>query len=384
MSETRDTATSRLAIRRLNLSCFRNYSRLSLQLEAAPVILTGHNGAGKTNLLEAVSLLVPGRGMRQASLCEIDARQEAGPWAVAAQADTAFGPVDIGTGRMAEPGANRRIVRINGATAKTQTELAEYLALIWLTPAMDRLFADGATHRRRFLDRMVYSFDPAHGRRVNAYEKAMRERNKLLERPCDSGWLDACEYRMSTEGVAIAASRLDLLERLEHALAVAHSPFPRPAIALEGTVEASLQRYSAAEAEAQFQHTLRETRARDAAAGRTLTGIHRTDLLVHHTEKAMPAALCSTGEQKALLLSIVLAHARARHAWSGTAPLLLLDEVAAHLDPSRRAHLFEELLALNVQAWMTGTDAALFQALEGQGQFFAVANGCLFAHGLTA
>lgn len=367
----------RLSVAQLRLTHFRNYDALTLQTGGEPVVLTGRNGSGKTNLLEAVSLLVPGRGLRGAALTEMDRQGTAGPWALAAKVQSPYGEVELGTGRVPEPGVSRRRVLINGGAARSQAELADYISVIWLTPAMDRLFNEGASGRRKFFDRLVYSFEPQHARRVNAYEQAMRERNRLLQdRYADPEWLTACECKMVEEGIAIAASRREMAERLTQSLEQAAGAFPRPLVGIEGEIEAMLGETRAVEAEEQFLKMLQDSRQQDARqGGRTSVGVHKSDLTVWHREKNMPAPLCSTGEQKALLLSIIMAHARAKTAWHGSAPVLLLDEVVAHLDEGRRAHLFEELLALGVQAWMTGTDEVLFAALQGKANFMAVDAG---------
>ena len=370
----------RFAVRRLVLADFRCYAELRLEADARPVVLTGPNGAGKTNLLEALSFLAPGRGLRRARLEEID-RRGAGPgsrWAVAATLHTADGLLEIGTGRDPEAGeaGTRRLVRVDGKPARSQAELARHLAVLWLTPDMDRLFQDGSTGRRRFLDRMVYGLDPDHAGRVATYEHALRERARLLREPSwDEAWLGALEDRMAAEGVAIAAARRALVRRLDAALALAGGPFPRAAIALAGSVESWLAEGPALAAEEQLRARLAEARAHDAQAGGAADGPHRSDLAVHHGETGMPAAHCSTGEQKALLIALVLAHARLLAAEIGAAPLLLLDEVAAHLDRVRRLALYEEIKALSAQAWMTGTDAATFESLGPAAQHFRVVDG---------
>jgi len=369
------------AIRRLILTNFRSYHAAQIELgRAGPVVLTGANGAGKTNLLEAVSMLSPGRGLRNARLGDLD-RRRAGDetdtgWAVAATIETRRGPVRVGTGRDAA-GGERRAVRIDGEAARGQAALGEVVGVIWLTPQMDRLFIEGPSARRRFLDRLVLGLDPAHAERVGAYEHAMRERSRLL-RPMDQGgqadpaWLDALEDGMATRGVAVAAARRDAVERLDEACAAAEGPFPRARLNLFGTVEAWLDELPALAAEDRFRAALRESRSADAPTGGATVGPHRSDLAVTHAEKGVPAGGLSTGEQKALLISIVLAQARVQIDSRGRAPILLLDEVVAHLDASRRAALFEEILALDLQAWLTGTEAALFAGLSGQAQFFGV------------
>ncbi len=374
---------ARLAVTRLRLTNFRCYETAAFDGDARPVVLTGPNGAGKTNLLEAISFLAPGRGLRQARLNEIDRRSadDARPpksagWAVAATVSTALGPVDIGTGREADN--TRRTVRVNGATAQGQNALAEYVSMVWLTPRMERLFLDGASTRRRFLDRLAFGFDTAHSARVGAYEHAMRERLRLLKSGRrDDGWLTALEDTMAARGVAIAAARRDMAHRLARACAQSTGPFPRAGIAATGAVEDGLDAGPALEVEDRLRAQLAAARQGDAESGRTAVGPHLSDLSVRHLAKDMPAEQCSTGEQKALLIAVVLADARLQAAERGTAPLLLLDEVAAHLDGQMRRALFTEIRHLGAQVWLTGTDRAVFTELEPCAQFFAVANATL-------
>lgn len=368
---------------RLVVTQFRSYERLSLSLDGRPVVLTGANGAGKTNLLEAISLLSPGRGLRGAPFTEqahrLDGEGEGHRgWAVAATLELPEGDVRIGTGQEPRQGeyGRTRTVRIDGETQPSAGVLARYARILWLTPAQDRLFMDGATGRRRFLDRLVMGFDPSHGTRANAYEKALRERNRLLtEEVRDAMWYAAIEEQLAEYGVAMAAARVDTVARLKGAIAATQdSAFPRADLALEGSIESDLAAGMAAtDAEDVFRARLQEVRSRDLGAGRTLEGPHRSDLLVRHAPKNMEAKACSTGEQKALLIGLVLANARLLARTDGHPPILLLDEVAAHLDAERRAALFDELCAMGVQAWMTGTDTTLFQALGGRAQAFQIA-----------
>ena len=370
----------------LRLSDFRCYVRAELDLAPRPVVLTGPNGAGKTNLLEAISLLAPGRGLRRALIGALDRRPRPeapaapGPWAVAARISRPDGEVEIGTGRdpAAPPDAPRprRLVKIDGGLVRGQAALAAQLTLSWLTPQMDRLFLDGAAERRRFLDRLVYGFDPEHAARLAAYEHALRERARLLRgegptRP-DPAWLDALEEQMATRGIAIAAARLALVERLAEAAAATVGPFPTPALALAGTVEDWLTSGPALAAEDRLRAALAAARRADGDSGTTAVGPHRSDLKVADRRSGMPAAECSTGEQKALLIALVLAHARLQAAERGAPPVLLLDEVAAHLDSARRAALFAELLALGGQSWLTGTDEGLFAGIAEGAQCFRV------------
>jgi DNA replication and repair protein RecF len=342
-------------VTRLSLSDFRSYADAVLAAGPGFVILTGENGVGKTNVLEAVSLLSPGRGLRGASLSEMARKGGAGGFSVAAR----VGHVDIGTGTPAAA-PERRQVRINGAPASANS-LSEQLSVLWLTPAMDRLFADAASGRRRFLDRLVLALRPDHATHSARYDAAMRARNKLLAEggPWDETWLAALEARMSEHGAAIcearAATVAALADRLE---AAPEGPFARARIGLQGSEPGDLA----------------TSRARDSAAGRTLAGPHRADLDVTHEGKAQPAAFCSTGEQKALLIGLILAHADLVAERTGRRPILLLDEIAAHLDPLRRAALFARLGQAGGQVWMTGTEPAPFDGI-GAATRFALSPG---------
>ncbi len=367
-----------IAVSRLSLTEFRCFARAVLEPDARPVVLTGPNGAGKTNLLEALSLLTPGAGLRGARLAELTRRQ-AGPaarWAVAASVETARGLVDIGTGLASTGGEQRRVVQIDGRPARSQAALAEAVCALWLTPPMDRLFLDGAAPRRRFLDRLVFGFDVGHAARLAAYQRALRERAGLLrDAPADPAWLKALEGAMAANGVAVAAARRAMVSRLGRVLGDGVGPFPGAEVALDGSVEAWLDEMPAVDAEARFAAALAASRRHDGEAGGAAQGPHRTDFVVRHRALAVPAAQCSTGEQKALLIAIVLAAARLRAVERGAAPLLLLDEVAAHLDAEHRAALFDAICASAAQAWMTGTDRATFAALGARAQFFVVGQG---------
>jgi DNA replication and repair protein RecF len=389
-SEAQDALTSpgataeRVAIRRLVVTDFRNYREARLILGSEPVVLTGPNGAGKTNLLEAVSFLAPGRGLRSAKLSDIDRCDRApfsGGWAVAATVATRRGALRIGTGRDAgaQPtGASgeRRVVRIDGEPARSQAALGERLGVVWLTPPMDRLFLEGPSGRRRFLDRLVLGLDPGHAARVAAYEQALRQRTRLLhDGGGDPTWLAALEEVMAEQGVAVAAGRREAVGRLDRACAEAEGPFPRARLELAGTVEDWLEAMPALAAETRFAAVLAAERQTDAQTSGAATGPHRSDLRVSLVKKGIAAELASTGEQKALLISILLAHASLQCALRGEPPLLLLDEIAAHLDASRRSALFEALLLLESQAWLTGTDAALFAPLARHAQFLSVHDG---------
>ena len=370
--ETRGEQASSPVIKRLILNNFRSYSALRIETDARPVVLTGANGAGKTNLLEAVSMLTPGRGLRGARIRDLD-RLDGGAWSVAAKVENARGVHEIGTGRSTDDGRERRIVRINGAPASSQAALGDLIAVLWLTPAMDRLFQDGSSERRRFLDRLVLANDPAHVGRVTSYHQALKERSRLLrsDRP-DPAWLDAIEARAASSAIAIAAARRQTVRALSALLASDPGRFPRPEIRLDGSVEAWLSDLSALDAEQRLAEALIAHRRKDAETGTTATGPHRSDLVVHDGESGMPAKACSTGQQKALLISICLAEARRRAGLHQQLPILLLDEVAAHLDAERRLDLFDELAALGTQAWLTGTDASVFQPFGQRAQYFTV------------
>lgn len=369
------------AITRLMLTDFRSYAQAELKAEGRSVALIGPNGAGKTNVLEAISALSPGRGLRMAQLAEMG-RTELGaqprPWAVSAAIRDETGEMRIGTGLVpAGDGAEKRVFRLNGAPVANAQEIAEIIRVLWLTPAMDRLFVEGASGRRRFLDRIVLILDPAHVARTNAYERAMRERLSLLRQGrADPLWLDGLERQMAERGVAIAAARKEAVARLAAVMAERTGAFPSAELALACEVGEVLETRSAIETEDWLAGLLHQGRARDAEAGRTQSGPHRADLKVTHRLKARAAEECSTGEQKALLIAIVLGAARLQgEVAGGTAPILLLDEIAAHLDAIRRAALFEELAVLGTQTWMTGTDGALFAGLRGRAEVFTVAAG---------
>lgn len=353
-----------MAVTRLVLTDFRNHAEAALMPGAGFVVLTGENGAGKTNILEAVSLLAPGRGLRRAALPEMARQGGSGGFGVAAELGAGAA---IGTGTQASA-PERRLVRVNGAAASA-TALAEWLTILWLTPAMDRLFVEGPGERRRFLDRLTLALAPGHAHHSARYEAAMRQRNRLLaaDTPADPDWLAALEARMAEHGAAIDAARRKAVALLGARLAAQpEGVFARASLALEGWQgDAS-----------QLGHALSEGRRRDAAAGRALAGPHRADLIVTHLGKNQPAHLCSTGEQKALLLGLVLAHAELVSERTGRAPILLLDEVAAHLDPGRRAALFARLTGAG-QVWMTGTEPELFAAVPGEATRYHVAGGAI-------
>ena len=360
-----------VAVTELWLSDYRGYAAARLNVDVAPVVLTGPNGAGKTNLLEAISYLAPGRGLRGARLGDLARLGSTGAWAVAATVATPAGPVRVGTGADPEGERERRVVRIDGETVRGQAQLAEVMSLMWLTPAMDSLFRDAASARRRFFDRIVYAHDPLHARRIGAYERTMRERARLLrESRYDPAWVAALEETMAENGVAVAAARREVAERLAGELDHASGPFPGAVLDIDGTLETWLAAMPAVEAEQAFKELLGTSRPRDAETGGTADGPHRSDLAVHHGDTGLAAGLCSTGEQKALVIAILLAAARleARR----RPPVLLFDDVAAHLDGEHRSALFDEVLGLGLQAWVTGTDESQFDGLKGRAQFFHV------------
>ena len=379
------TDSSRLALSRLTLTNFRNYSGLRLDVSARLIALSGPNGAGKTNLLEAISLLSPGRGLRGSSFDELASLGNTASWAIAADVATPLHEVKLGTGWSlasgeADSAAMGRVVIIDGHLQKSSGALGDYMRMLWLTPAMDRLFAGPAGDRRRFLDRLVATFDPEHSSRVAVFEKVMRERNLLLQEPrADTVWLASLEAHMAEAAVAIAAARLGAVEALQKHIhdTKGQSAFPWGAISIEGEIESLVAGMPAVRAEDEYRRLLADSRFLDRAAGRTLKGTHRSDLIVVHGPKSMPAGQCSTGEQKALLIGLILAQARAVKAVANVAPVLLLDEVAAHLDRQRREGLFAALEALGSQAWMTGTDGHLFEGLAPGAQCFHVDAGTL-------
>jgi DNA replication and repair protein RecF len=369
-------------IRRLILTNFRSYHAAQVDVGAGPVVLVGPNGSGKTNLIEAISFLAPGRGLRRAMLEDVAFSEGDGSWAVAAVVEGALGVATLGTGiepPATEDGTVARKCRIDRESVASASAFADHLRVVWLVPAMDGLFNGPASERRRFLDRLVLAVDAEHMTRVNALERALRSRNRLLEdaRP-DPHWLDAIEHETAELAVAVTALRVETVNRLQAALAARKdrpSAFPAAEIALDGWMERVVPLGPAVEVEDRYRAVLRDNRGRDAAAGRTLDGPHLTDLAVSHADKDVAAADASTGEQKALLIGLVLAHAGLLAEMSGFAPVLLLDEVVAHLDPSRRAALYAELDELGAQAWMTGADAAAFVGIEAKAEVLEVFPG---------
>ncbi len=371
-------------IRRLTLTNFRSYRTAQIEIASAPIVLVGPNGAGKTNLIEAISLLAPGRGLRRATLDEVAFAEGDGSWAVSADVDGALGLATLGTGIEA-PGAENapaaRLCRIDREPAASAAAFADHLRVIWLVPSLDGMFDGPASERRRFLDRLALAVDAEHSGRVAALERALRSRNRLLEEPRpDPHWLDAVERETAEVAVAVAAQRAETVARLKRAIEARSdpgSPFPPAQIALDGWIEALVSQQPAIEVEDRYRAVLKDNRARDAAAGRTLDGPHLTDLAVGHGGKGIPAADASTGEQKALLIGLILAQAGLIAEMSGFAPVLLLDEVVAHLDPARRTALYAELDRLGAQAWLTGADPAAFAEIEARSDVFQVSPGCV-------
>jgi len=369
-------------VHRLALANFRNYRAATLEADARPIVLYGPNGAGKTNLIEAISFLAPGRGLRRATLEEVAFHEGDGSWAVAAEVEGALGLATLGTGieRAPEDGAPvQRKCRIDRESVASAAAFADHLRVVWLVPAMDSLFVGAPSERRRFLDRLALAVDAEHASRVNALERALRSRNRLLEeaRP-DPHWLEAIEHETAELAVAVAGLRAEALHRLDSVLASRQgSDFPPVEIALDGWMEKLLPAHPAIEIEERYRAVLRDNRGRDAAAGRTLDGPHLTDLLVVYRQKGIAAAEASTGEQKALLIGLVLAHARLVTEMTGSAPVLLLDEIVAHLDPARRTALHGELAELGAQVWMTGADPALFAEIKDAAAMIEVNAGRL-------
>lgn len=363
-------------ISRLRLTGFRNYATAALDIDHRHVVLTGANGAGKTNLIEALSLLSPGRGLRGAPFDTLAQAGGDGIWAVAATIEAPEGPVDIGTGNSGTESGRR--VRINGANAKAVEDLSAYLRLLWLTPAMDGLFTGPAADRRRFLDRLVMTLIPDHGLSVSAFDKAMRQRNRLLEDNADTTWIAAVEAQMAEFAAAMYFARTDALAHLQHlANKDMDGAFPSALLALTPLFSADENFASSTALEQALIGHWGDSRHEDRVARRTLLGPHRIDLSVTHAQKTMPARLCSTGEQKGLLIGLVLAHARLVATMTGLTPIMLLDEIAAHLDPQRRAALFQALDQLNTQVWMTGTDPVLFEDLGQNVQKISVSECAL-------
>jgi DNA replication and repair protein RecF len=379
----RPLLTPALRLSRLILRDFRSYGVLEVRFDAPVVVITGENGVGKTNLLEAISLLGPGRGLRGARMGDLGRRLDGAaplPWAASGRFETPIGPFDVGTGTAPDGGPERRAWMLDGVAQKSSTVLAERVAAVWLTPQMDRLFQEGASGRRRFLDRLVWALEPAHAREVAAHDHAMAGRNRVLaEGRADPAWLAALEEQMARHAVAAVAARQALARRLNAVLAggEATGAFPAARMALACPIAMALEAGPALAVEEALRAGLAADRRRDASAGGAARGAHRTDMTLIHLEKDQPADRCSTGEQKALLVAVVLAHAALIAEARGFAPLLLLDEVVAHLDQRRREALFAALAALPAQSFLTGTDSAVFSPLSGLAQTFRASAGIL-------
>ncbi|NMJ42965.1 DNA replication/repair protein RecF [Roseomonas sp. JC162] len=375
-----------LLLTRLLLQDFRSWPTLEAHFAAPIVAIAGENGAGKTNLLEAISLLGPGRGLRGARMGELGRRVEGAsrPWAAAGRFTGPLGAFDVGTGADPEGASERRLFRLDGQPVRTQADLADRVAAVWLTPQMDRLFQEGASGRRRFLDRLAWALEPAHAREVAAHDNAMAQRNRLLGGGrADPRWLAGLEDAMARHAVAAAAARRALALRLNTVMSAgtATGAFPAARMDLLCPIAAALADQPALAVEDSLRAALAADRRRDAAAGGAARGAHRADMTLVHLPKDQPAELCSTGEQKALLISTVLAHAALIAEARGFAPLLLLDEVAAHLDSARREALFAALAALPAQSFLTGTDAEVFRPLRGIADMFAARPGKLLPMG---
>jgi DNA replication and repair protein RecF len=382
-----DVITDKLMVNCLTLTNFRCYSNQRLEVDGRSVILTGANGAGKTNLLEALSFLVPGRGMRRSKLSDVGRRSSEGvglgaQWAVSAKVAMGDRNMEIGTGCEMSSlfdnhgrGYDKRVIKIDGAIIKNQSELGHYISAQWLTPQMDRLFLEGSSGRRRFLDQLIYCIDPEHASPVAAYDRSVRSRNKLLrEGTVHHAWLSSIEESIARHGVAISVRRLDVVKRLQAVCQKSNGAFPGSTIYMVGQVEKWLLEEPALVIEDRLRAELRASRQRDADSGSTSVGPHRSDFRVCHGDTGMDAEICSTGEQKALLIGIILAIAKLQTLERGCTPLLLLDEIAAHLDNTRLLSLFELILEMGAQAWITGTDSKIFSPLGEAVQRFTIEN----------
>jgi DNA replication and repair protein RecF len=388
VTEACNVAINQLAVNRLTLTNFRCYEQQRIELDGRPVLLTGPNGAGKTNLLEALSFLIPGRGLRHAKLRDVGRRSAEGhllaaQWGVSAELLIGEHKIEIGTGfeykdvlDIRYSGRDKRVIKINGTVLKSQAELGQYTSAQWLTPQMDRLFIESASGRRKFLDQIICGLDPGHAGPIAAYAHSVRNRNKLLqEGNKDLRWLSSVEGSIARHGVAIAVRRLEAVERLQAVCGYSNGAFPGSSIKMVGQVEDWLFEEPALAVEDRFQAALRDTRKSDTNSGSTSIGTHRSDFIVCHGETGMEAAICSTGEQKALLVGIILAAVKLQTEQRGFTPLLLLDEIAAHLDEPRRTSLFQLIVKMGAQAWITGTESELFNLFNGQVQHFYIENG---------
>ena len=374
-----------LAVRRLALTNFRCYNSLIINPRNKIVVLTGANGAGKTNLLEALSLLSPGRGLRQAQLPEMaseptnynfEGSTNLAYWAVGAEFSTQNGNLSVGVG-WRKSSTDSRTIRINGTTITSQAMLAQYISMVWLIPAMDRLFIEAPAGRRQFLDRLVFAFDPEHASRLQAYDRTRKQRSRLLrESRANTSWLDALEQNTAAHAIAIAAARVDLIEQLNIAIQDQREGFPQPIVATQGLIEDWIKKLPALQVEEKYAALLRKSRPNDRETG-SCEGVHRSDLLAQLCKNGPFAEKASTGEQKAILISLILAHSRLLSGRNGQTPLLLLDEITAHLDSSRRDALFEELIDIGAQTWLTGTDVGNFSTIRQRAEFYTISNGSI-------
>jgi DNA replication and repair protein RecF len=368
-----------LAVEKLDLINFRNYSQISLKLEAKPIIITGPNGSGKTNILEAISFLSPGRGLRNAKLKDIDNKNTNLTWKVRCLIKSTIGRNLIETGRVQNNDSykrDKRFIKIDDIIAKSASEISNIFSVIWLVPQLDQIFMGASSERRKFFDRMVYNFDPNHASHVIKYDYYMRERFKLLKtKQYDTQWLSIIEQHMAEMGVAIAAARMQSLAYIQHCISEAKTSFPKPHIYLTGEIETMIDKTPAIEIEEYFKEILSQNRQKDTETNQTNFGVHKSDMITIHDKKNLYANLCSTGEQKAMLVAITLAEARARIKWRSSVPILLLDEVMAHLDERRRTSLFDEILHMKAQCWITGTDDNMFQYLNKNAQYLHIKNG---------
>jgi len=371
--------SSGILCRSLMLNNFRNYSCTRIEPDNPTIILIGENGAGKTNILEAISMLAPGRGIRSSKLSEMDRFDGAlaHPWSIHAHIDNSEESFTIGTGRDPSGESEKRIVKIDG-TASAVADLARAFSCLWITPKLSQIFLEGMTERRKLIDRLVYNFDTEHASRINAYENTMRERNRILrENKANTKWLSAVEKQMAEQAVAIAAARIDMVANLNQVMSQTNSAFPRCFIELEGSVEDDLKTSSALTAESNFIATLEHDRRNDAETGRTGSGTHRTEILVFHGGTGRPVEICSTGEQKAVVISIIMATARARQLFTGRSPVMLLDDIAAHMDHNKRVSLFDELASLRAQTWISGTDINIFTETSIDASIYNIHNGAI-------
>lgn len=373
------SGTPNYHILNLSLNNFRSYSTLKLDTSKAPVVITGHNGAGKTNILEAISLLAPGKGLRGAKLKEFDNIYEQRPWTISALVGSGENQHRIGTSREeGQESSNKRIIKIDYETKNKSAELGSVFSLIYMVPNMDHTFTSGNSIRREFLDNITSIFDQHHHKRLGIYERYMRERRKILKtRRFDSHWLSSVENTMAEQAVIIGSSRKQVFQHIDKSIKTSDYPFPKANISVRGFIEDALDELPALQVEELFRRKLEETREMDFFSGKTNFGPHRSDLMVFHTQKGVLAENCSTGEQKLLLLSIILGSSLARYDWFGACPALLLDEIIAHLDEKNRHNLLSEIVNSGIQAWMTASEPSFFEKFHEKMQFFAVKNSTI-------